>query len=241
MAKYAANAFRNFLDLYAISGYINSTEQTINQETPVTTCFSDAGPRRVPGNYDVQHVDNGFFDGVALAWDDILAALVANDDHYLGKCPEGSAENAVAYESIVALTGKPLSAQIAGATLLHLQSAGRGGLFRGLVLGSVTSTGAETRTGRNMGVTTAPAEFAVVFRLLTFTGTNITITVEGSSDDAAGDPYALITGLTSGALTAAGVVRVSTVATTEAWKRVRVAGTFTSALVLVTAGTVRGT
>lgn len=241
MAKYAANALRNFLDLYAISGFVNSSDLTISQETPVVTCFSDAGPRRVPGNYDVQHVDNGFFDGVALRWDDLLAGLLDNDDHYLGKCPEGSAENAVAYESIVALTGKPLSAQTAGATLLHLQSAGRGGVFRGLVLASMTTTGAENRTGRNMGVTTAPAEFAVVFRLLTFSGTNITISVQESSDNGSGDAYAAIAGLTSGALTAAGVVRASTVATTEAWKRVNIAGTFTTALVLVTAGTVQGT
>ena len=45
----------------------------------------------------------------------------------------------------------------------------------------------------------------------------------------------------SGALTAVGAVRATTTAATEAWKRVNISGTFTSATILVTAGTVSGT
>jgi hypothetical protein len=82
--------------------------------------------------------------------------------------------------------------------------------------------------------------FRVIFRLLSFTGTSITMKLQGSSDDGAGDAYADIAGLTSGALTAPGVVVVTTTATLEAWKRVVCSGTFSAASVVVTAGVVAG-
>lgn len=238
MGKAAASTFRVYLDQYALSGYLNSSQFTLDQETPVVTTFSDAGPRRLVGNYDHSHEDNGFFDGVDNAVDEILHALVGDSaDHYLGKCPDGDSENDIAYEAIVRLIGKPLSAAEAGAVLLNFSAAGAGGFSRGLVLGSKTSTGAENLTGRNMGATTAGQIFQAVFRLITFSGTNITMKLQESQNDG-GDPYADITGLTSGALTAAGIVRVTTAAATEAWKRVNIAGTFSSALILVTAGLV---
>lgn len=239
MAKSPASTFRVYLDEFAVSGYLNSSMQEVAQETPVVTCFSDTGPRRVVANYDVQHEDNGFFDGVDDAIDEILHGLVADTaDHYLTKCPDGDSENDIAYDSVVRLTGKPLSGQAAGAVLLHLRAAGSDGMARGLVLASVTTTGAENRTGRNMGATTAGQTFQVVFRVLTFSGTNITLKIQESQNDGGADPYADIAGLTSGALTAVGVVRATTTAATEAWKRVNISGTFTSALVLVTAGVV---
>ena len=109
------------------------------------------------------------------------------------------------------------------------------------VLGNSTETGAGQSTGRNQGVTTSPEEYQVVFHLLAFTGTDITIKVQESQNDGGGDAYADISGLTSGALTGIGVVRVSVTASTEAWKRLDFSGTFSSATILVTGGTVAGT
>lgn len=239
MGKSASSTFRSYLDQYALSGYINSSSMEVSQETPVVTALSDTGPRRLIGNYDHMHEDNGFFDGATLLNDAFIHALVGdNTDHYLTKCPDGDSENDIAYDGLVTLVGKPLSGQSAGAVLLHLKTTGRGGLARGLVLASVTTTGAETRVGRNMGATVSGDTFEAIFRVITFSGTNITLTIEESQNDGGADPYALITGMTSGALTAANVVRATTTAATEAWKRCRVAGTFTSALILVTAGKV---
>ena len=241
MAKLSNVATRIFYDQYDLSGYLNASDQNVEQEGLVTTTFADVGPRRIPGNYDVKHSDMGLFDPVAGAIDDTLfAALAATGDHYLTKLFGANAEGSVAYDSVVRLEGQPRSAQIGGVQLLKFDSAGSNGVARGLVLGNKTSTGAEDLTGRNMGVTTSGQIFAVVFRLITFSGTNIVLKIQGSSDDAAGDPYGDISGLTSGTLTAAGVVRATTTSATEAWKRLNIStpGGFTSAVILVTAGTV---
>ena len=242
MAKTAANVLRVYLDEFAISGYTNNSQMTVDQETLVTTCFEDAGPRRLVGNYDVMHDDAGFFEGGAGLFDVQLDGLIDDNDHYLTKLPNGSAENSVAYDSVVRLTGKPMSAQAAGAILLKVASAGANGLVRGLVLGSATVSGAGDRTGRNQGATTLGQIYAVQFRVITFSGTNIVLKIQESSDDASADAYADISGLTSGTLTAAGVVRATTTAATEAWKRVNIStpGGFTSAVILVTAGVVAG-
>ena len=239
--KIAAKSVRVYLDKYNLSGDLNATDQAFNVETPLVTCFSNEGPRRVEGNYDTEDNDLGFFDGDAGAHDAILAAIVGDGiDHYLGKL-FGTTEGDTAYEKIVRIDGQPRSGGLGGAVLLNFSSKGSGGAYRGVILRSATVTGAGNGTGQNLGATVSGDEFAVTFRVLSFTGTNITLKVQESSDDGGGDAYADIASLTSGALTAIGVVRVSTTAATEAWKRLNVSGTFTSALILVTCGTVAGT
>lgn len=241
MAKISAHGTRVYLDQYDLSGYLNSSEQNVDQETPVVTCFSDTGPRRVVGNYDYSHNDLGFFDGTTLTYDAIVHALLENaSDHYLTKLFGASAEGGIAYDSLVSLTRQPRSAAIGGAVLLNVESAGRNGMARGNVLANLTAVGAGNRAGVNQGVKASGPVYAVIFRVLAFTGTNITLKVQESSDDGAGDAYVDVAGLTSGALTAIGVVRATTTAALEAWRRVNISGTFTSALVLVTAGVVAG-
>lgn len=244
MAKLAAHGTRVYLDQYALSCYLNSSEQAIEQETPDVTSFCDAGPRRVVGNYDYNHNDLGFFDGADDAGDEILHALLANEsDHYLTKLFGESSEGGVAYDSLVSLTRKPLSAQVGGAVLLNFESAGRGGIARGLTLANATVTGAGNRTGRNQGAKASGPSLRAIFRVLSFSGTNIVLKIQESSDDGSGDAYADVAGLTSGTLTAAGVVVATTTAAVEAWRRVNIStpGGFTSALILVTLGVVAGT
>lgn len=239
--KIAAKSVRVYLDKYDLSGDLNSTSQSFNVETPVVTCFNHTGPRRLEGNYDTEDSDLGFFDGDTAAYDAILASIVGDGiDHYLGKT-FGTTEGDTAYEKIVRISGQPRAGGIGGAVLLNFDAKGAGGAYRGVILRSATVTGAGNGTGQNLGATVSGDEFAVTFRLLSFTGTNITLKVQGSSDDGGGDAYADIASLTSGALTAIGVVRVSTTAATEAWKRLNVSGTFSSALILVTCGQVAGT
>lgn len=78
--------------------------------------------------------------------------------------------------------------------------------------------------------------YAVTFRVLTFDGTDITLKVE--EDETEGGGYAAIAGLTA-TFTDIGVERDTTVAVLEDWRRVAITGTYTSALILVTAGIVQ--
>ncbi len=63
-----------------------------------------------------------------------------------------------------------------------------------------------------------------------FTGTSATFTIQESSDDAAGDPYAAVTGGAFAAFTAPGAQRIGTAnnLTVERWLRVAVTGTFSA-------------
>lgn len=237
MAKSANVNTRVYLDEFNLSGDLNSFNQDVTQETPVVTSFSDTGPRRLVANYDAMIGFLGFGQFADNGMDEQLHLLLADDAaHYIAILPGANAIGSIAYEHVAQFTNMPRSGAIGGAVLHNFDASGRAGMYRGLVLGNKTSTGAESLAGQNMGTTAATQTFAVTFRLMSFTGTSITMVIQESSDDAVGDPYASIAGLTSGALSAAGVVRVTTNAVTEAWKRLQTTGTYSSAVILVTAG-----
>lgn len=243
MAKVSNLNTRIYLDEFDLSGYLNASGLDIEQETPVVTCLSDGGPRRAVGNYDHTQDHTGFFDGADNAFDErAFVDLNTDEDHFLAQLFGANAENSRGYEAIVRLARQPRSAALGGAVLLNLQSEGSGGLVRCTVLRNATLVGVGNGTGRNLGATASGTVFAVVFRVLAFSGVNLTLALEESQNDGGADPYAAIAGL-SNAFTAIGVSRKTTTAATEAWKRVAATspGGFTSATVLVTAGTVQGT
>ena len=241
-AKVSSLLTRVFLDEIDISGFINAAELSLQQELAVVTCFSDAGPRRLVGNYDHAFSHSGFFDGADDSFDEqVFDNFSADEDHYLTQLFGANAAGSVAYNQVIRLQDQPRSASLGGAVLLNLSGEGSGGLCRGLVLANATVTGAGDEAGIEQGATTSGQVYEVVFRVLAFSGTNIVLKVQESQNDGSPDTYADVTGLTSGTLTAPSVVRVTTTAATEAWKRVNVSspGGFTSALILVTAGTVQ--
>lgn len=242
MAKLPANQTRIWLNAFDLSGALNSFQHDLKQEVPSVDVLNSQGPERVVGNYDYSLSTNGFFDGDEGAFDEQAFSLLGvNTDHLLSLLL-GYAEGSVgARMGLVHLSEQPRSGQLGGAVLLNLNAEGSGGLSRGVVLANAIVTGAGNRTGRNLGATSGGKVFAVHFHLFAFTGTNITLKVQESSDDGGSDAYADITGLSSGALTAVGAVRKTTSANTEAYKRVAVSGTFTSATIGVVAGVVAGT
>jgi hypothetical protein len=65
--------------------------------------------------------------------------------------------------------------------------------------------------------------------LLAFTGTSVTIKLQESNDIGGVDPWADITGATTGALTVAGATRIATVSGTKQFLRVVTTGTFSNA------------
>lgn len=241
MAKIPANRIRTYLDHWHITGDVSGTSIDLTQELPKAASLLDDGPRVVVGNYGHQGSHMAMFDGANDAIDENIFAALGDGgaDHYVTRCPLGTAENNPAYLSIVRLAGQKRSGQTGGIVLLQFDEEGAGGLIRGAILRSGAVT-AGNGTGRNLGATTAGARFGVLFLLVSFTGTSITLKVQESQNDGGADAYADIAGLTSGALTVAGKVFVSTTAATEAWKRVVASGTFSAATVLVVAGTVAG-
>lgn len=243
MAKQPLNPdSRIYFDEFDLSGVLNSTTLGIDQQTPVVTCISDAGPRRIVGNYDLNNSDLGFLEPTDDEYDEqLFAALNDGDtDHYLTKLFGAHTIGSVAYDAIVRVTSEPRSASIDGAILLNFDSGGANGIVRGLVLGNKTTTGAESLDGQNQGATGAGTLLSYLLRVLSFDGTDITLKIQESSDDGDTDAYADVTGLTQ-TFTDIGISRETTVAATEAWKRLDISGTFTSALILVTGGIVQGT
>lgn len=242
MAKVSNVNTRIYLDQYNLSGFLNAASLQVDQELIPVTCFSDTGPRRLVGNYDHKHDHTGLFDGDDDSVDEIIHALLDDDDHYLCELFGANVENSVAYESIVALTGKPLQAQLGQAILLNSAFVGRGGASRGLVIRNATISGNGDGTGRNIGASTAGQTFQTVIRVLSGTFTSFDVNIYESQNDGGGDPYALVADLSETGINAVGVWRNTTTSATEAWKRVTIANWIgTDAVLLVTAGIVQGT
>ena len=243
MAKVASNPnTRVWLDQYDITGFANASSMDITQELMVATALSDAGPRRIVGNYDHKHSVTALFDGVAAQSDAIIESLLGDDDdHYLCAAFGANAENSVAHSAIVKLVQRPHRTASGQLIILETQLEGANGIARGLVLANFTASGTGARTGRNQGTTTSGQTYQAVVRVLSGTFTSITVRIQESSDDGGVDLYADIAGMTT-TLTAAGVARLTTTAATEAWKRVNIqAFTGTSAVIVVTGGVVQGT
>lgn len=247
MARSAARDLRFYWDEFAYSGYLNAFGATITQELPVITSFSDAGPRVIPANYDYTVNFGGFSDYADNDIDEQLQTDFGdNTDHYLAACVANTSglptEATVAYEYIVQLATRPQSFAIGAAAGFSATAQGSGGASRAKVLRSATISGTGNGTGQNLGVTAANTIFVATFRIISGTFTSITMKIQESSDDGGGDAYADISGLTSGSMTAVGIVRTTTTAATEAYKRVAVSAfTGTSLVALVTVGTIAGT
>lgn len=92
------------------------------------------------------------------------------------------------------------------------------------------TNGASLDYGATIGTTNFGLQMYV--QLYAFTGTSVTITVQSSTDNAAGDPFATVTGATTGALSAVGAVRVATAGNVavERYLRVVTTGTFSNAI-----------
>jgi hypothetical protein len=98
---------------------------------------------------------------------------------------------------------------------------------------TTATNGTSIDDGAGVGTTSFGLQMYV--HLFAFTGTSVTIKVQSSTDNGAGDAFADITGATTGALTAVGKVRIATgaSASVERYLRVVTTGTFSSAIFAV--------
>jgi hypothetical protein len=242
VAKQASSSVRVWLDHYPWSAFLTGLTFKVDQKTDEATALSDAGPRRVVDNYDHSDSLTGLFDGTDDSFDEQAQAAFADGaDHYLLKCYAGTTVGSVAYESIAVVSGEPLEVKRGKAIARNVDTKGSNSLSRGLVMLNQTATGTLNGTGYNQGVTAVGTEYQMVVRVLSGTFSSITVKIQGSQNDGSPDAYSDITGLAV-TRTTAGVSRASVVIATEAWKRAIVSAfSGTSAVVMVTAGTVQGT
>lgn len=242
MAKQASSSARMWLDHYPWSSFLTAATLKVDQKTPEATAFEDAGPRRIVDGYDHSASLTGLFEGDDDSFDEQVQAMFEDgEDHYLLQCFAGTTVGSVAYETIVVLGSTPLEVKSGSAIARNVEAAGSNAVSRGLVMLNKTVTATENGTGQNQGATAAGTEYQMVVRVISGTFSSITVKMQESQNDGTPDAYADITGL-SVTLTAAGVARASVTVATEAWKRAVVSAfTGTSAVVLVTAGSVAGT
>lgn len=98
-----------------------------------------------------------------------------------------------------------------------------------LTAGKRTDTGATNGTGVDFAASSAFGLQAYL-QVFAFTGTSATVTIQESSDDAVGDPYAAVTGGAFTAVTGITTERIATAGalTVERWLRVVTTGTFSN-------------
>lgn len=228
------------VDGYDLSGFLNAWEATpVEQEMFDGRVFNSVGPRNTPGNYAHRHGGTQLLDPTALANDEILNGLLDDDRHYLVELFGANVEGSVAYESIVKMARAPIRAANSQLILVNSEFNGSGEVSRGLALANYTATGTGNRTGRNQGTTSATQTYQAVVRVLSGTFTNFTFQIQQSSDDGAGDAYALITGMTAVVSAAASAVRVTFTGATEAYKRFSITSwSGTNAVIIATGGVV---
>jgi hypothetical protein len=242
VSKYSNTATRIYLDYMDVSGFLNSCSLDLKQELADVTCLSDAGPRRVAGNYDHSHKFTAFLDATDDGFDEKIFSLLDNNDHYVGECYGANAEGNIIYEGVVMLSDQPRSGAVGGAVLLNGTLEGTNGITRGFVIRNASITGNNDGTGRNVGSNSAGQTFAVVIRVLSGTFVTFDVSIQESSDNGAGDAYATIAGLSQTSITGPGVWRKTSTSALETWKRVKIENwNGTSAVLLVTCGTVKGT
>lgn len=99
-----------------------------------------------------------------------------------------------------------------------------------LTAGIATFGGASAGSSLDYGASVGTTAFGLqaYLHVFAFTGTSATITIQSSTDDAVGDPFALVTGATFTTVTGVTAERIATAtnASVERYLRVNAAGTF---------------
>jgi hypothetical protein len=102
-----------------------------------------------------------------------------------------------------------------------------------LTAGKRTDTGATNGASFDGGAASA-AGISAQLQVFSFTGTSVTVTIQESSDDAVGDPFAAVTGGAFTAATGQTTERIETAAiSVERYLRIATSGTFSSAVFAV--------
>lgn len=226
-----------FVDSNDVSGATAGARRLSSSLSPlVTNVISESGVRRIPGLRDGgMDVDSWFDDSVihpvysTLPTTDRVATWCLNTA--LGGPTASIIGKQIGYDPTRGQDGSlALATSVLGNgfALEWGRSLTGGQAFGNLAVqgsaGSLTGYNDEATAATNFGL-------QLYVHLLAFTGTSITIAVHDSNDNGSGDAYAIVPGATTGALTTAQALRVTTSATenVKEWVRITTTGTFSAA------------
>lgn len=205
------------------------------QETLPSTGIDKSAMERMIGRRDGAVDWTSWFNDAASQQHVTLRSVSSSDVTLLGHAPD--AIGAAAFGMVGKQVDYAPTRSAEGALQFSVPSVANGfGLEWGelLTAGKRTDSAAANGTSLDYGAAVGTTAFGcqLYWQLFAFTGTSVTLTVQSSTDNGAGDAFATVTGATSGALTAVGAGRVATGASVnvERYLRIVTTGTFSNAV-----------
>jgi hypothetical protein len=231
---------RAFLDEFNLSGTIaqmSAMEQTEAQLDKTT--IQDEAVRRLGARKDGRLATVSHFDDAAGMSHDALSEYPASTENRLLSYCHRATRGAPAWSCWGKQTELIYNRQADGDLLLNASVAGNGyGVELGhlLTAGLESSSGTEALTGVDDGAGAA-SDYGLqaYLHVVSFTGTDVTVTLQDSDDDAATDPYGDITGAAFTTVTGVGFERIQTGRTenVKQWIRVDLDGTYSAVELVV--------
>ncbi len=215
-----------------VSGDIGMSDNCASPLTTLAvTAIDKSAMERIPGLKDGALDFTAYFNPASGASHDTFAALPTADVGLL-YCT-GTAIGDPAAAMVAKQIGYDGKRGTDGSLTFAITSQANGyGLEWGRLHTAATRTDTTATNGASYdGVAETVHGLQHYVQLVAFTGTSVTIKVQGSSDNGGADAFADITGATTGALTAVGAVRAATAAgvTVERYLRIVTTGTFSNA------------
>jgi hypothetical protein len=239
MAKQSGLGDNLYVDEYDISGDIMALDTiSTSRATLPATGIDKSAMERMHGLRDGLIEATCFFNDAAGQAHDVLAALPTADTivtYARGTSIGSPAASLVSKQNDYAGTRGDDGSLTFKTTFLPNGYGLEWG--RLLTAGKRTDGSATNGTSLDYGASIGTTAFGLQMyvHLFAFTGTSVTVKVQSSTDNGAGDAFADITGATSGALTAVGKTRVATATNVnvERYLRVVTTGTFSNAVFAV--------
>lgn len=219
MAKQSGLGDLLFIAGYDISGDVSAVDRIGAPSSQLdTTGINATGHERINGLYDGEISMSHFFNDAAVADGDstdqeheALAAKGSGADRVVNWFHGSAIGNAAA-----GITSKQINydwergadGSLVGKTQCLANAKGLDYCVE-LTAGKRTDTGATNGASQNNSASSAVG-LAAYLQIFSFSGTSITVKIQESSDDAAGDPYADVTGGSFGAQTGRGAWRIVT-------------------------------
>ena len=248
MAKTSGLGDLLFVDGYDLSGDVGAV-QTMSAPSAAldVTAINKSAMERLHGLFDGMIEFNSFFNDAANQAFPRLKAKPAGNvivSYFKDSAIGNMAANLVAKQNTFDWNRSPDGALIGSIQCqgngFGLEYGGTGGTLVAkdgqLTAGKRTDTAATNGASLDSGIAGGTAlGLAAVLHVFSFVGTSVTVTIQESSDDGAGDPYAAVVG---GAFTAATGVTAQRIVTSltlavERYLRVVTSGTFSSAVFAV--------
>ncbi len=223
-----------------ISGDVNSIGTIRSTRPPIDVTGLDvSGHERVPGQWDGEMSFITYFNDASDRAFDALNGMPQTDIQCLYFRGTALGDQGAAIVGRLASGYGPERTADGGMMFpVQVLSNGKGLEFtRNLTAGKRTDSGATNGNGVDDGAAGSSSfGLSAYLQVFAFTGTSVTCTIEESSDDASGDPYAAVTGGAFAAVSGANVVeRIETglTLTVERWLRLVTSGTFSNAVFAV--------